>query len=52
MGVECGGCRKKKPEKIMMIYDVSTDKYFCNQQCKDKKDGIKRDKNGFVIAMK
>ena len=45
----CGGCHKRKSEKKLGIYDVATDTYFCNQRCKDKCDGVKRDKDGYVI---
>lgn len=49
--VTCAGCGQKKPEYKMDIYDVHTDRYFCNQRCKNKKDGIKRDKHGFITAI-
>lgn len=47
--VECGNCGRKKPEPQMKIYDVFSDTYFCDQRCKNIKDGIKRDKDEFVI---
>ncbi|KKK86329.1 hypothetical protein LCGC14_2764340 [marine sediment metagenome] len=52
MQVTCGSCGRKKPEPDMGIYDVFTDTYFCNQGCKNKKDGIKRDKDGCVVTEK
>ena len=43
---KCTNCHKRKADKELKIYDVGTDRYFCNQKCKDKFDNVKRDKNG------
>lgn len=39
---KCYQCGKKKKEPSM-LYVVSADKYFCNQQCWDKYNGIVRE---------
>lgn len=53
--VVCGGCKKKRPEAEMMIYTLMvfsatnpkpTDKYYCNQTCKNIADGVLRDRDG------
>jgi len=36
------GCGKKRPEQDM-IYDAFTDRYYFDQQCKDKAEGINRE---------
>ncbi len=46
--VTCGGCHTKRAEKDMKIYSVPEDRYYCNQPCKDKADGVKRDRQGFI----
>jgi hypothetical protein len=45
----CYGCKRNHPEKVMEIYDVRNDAYYCTQEIMDKTNGIKRDKQGFVI---
>lgn len=40
--VNCGGCHTRRLEKEMEIYSVPADRYYCNQQCKDRTDGIER----------
>ena len=42
------GCGTKLLEAKMMIYDVATNFYFLNQPHKDKWDGVKRDRSGFI----
>lgn len=44
----CRKCGKVKADKNM-IYVVPEDRYYCNQQCMDAYNAIKRDKKGFVI---
>ncbi len=44
------GCGRKLLESNMDIYDCATDMYFHSQPHKDKYDGIKRDRQGFVRA--
>jgi len=55
--VTCGGCHNKRPEKEMKIYSVRDGQvrdgeeiggYYCNQTCKNRADGVKRDVNGFI----
>ncbi len=42
------GCGRKLLESNMDIYDCATNAYFYSQPHKDKKDGVKRDVNGFI----
>lgn len=35
----CDNCGKRRKEAAM-IYDVPNDKYFCNQDCADKYNGV------------
>lgn len=46
--VKCGGCKTKKHEGEMKIYDVAIDRYLCNEPCRNRYYGIKRDWNGYV----
>lgn len=53
--VTCNGCKKKRREPDMKIYDVALDRikgskrgYFCNEPCRNRYYGIKRDKYGYV----
>lgn len=57
--VTCGGCHTKRLEREMKIYSVrcgqirdgeEIGRYYCNQPCKDKADGVKRDRQGFIRA--
>lgn len=48
MKVKCRACHKSKPERQMEIYDVATDAYYCDQTCKDLKDEVVRDEDGFI----
>ena len=47
--VTCGGCHIKRPEADMKIYSVPENKYYCNQPCKDKHDGVKHDQEGYIV---
>ena len=47
--VVCGGCKTKRHEGEMKIYDVAIDKYFCNEPCRNRYYGIKRNRNGEII---
>ena len=49
--VKCGHCGTRRREKDMEIYDVHSDKYFCNQDCLDAENGIIRDAEGYVSSM-
>jgi len=48
--VTCGGCKIKKLEDKMKIYDKYPDRYFCNERCRNRFYGIKRDLAGYIIS--
>ena len=45
------GCGRKLLEINMGIFDCDTNKYFYSQPHKDRHDGVKRDRQGFVVKM-
>lgn len=49
---KCANCGKRKSDLKLKIYDVASDRYFCDQRCKNIFDDVKRDKNGYIKEKK
>lgn len=45
---KCRQCGAVKADS-KMIYNVSENRYYCDQLCYDAFYGIKRDKKGFIV---